>query len=68
MQAQLRLHLCGVLENLNLNLSSLDLGSTRNPGPTLDSSPAEQPGSLSSVDQESTHAVSGGKPSVAQTL
>ena len=39
MQAQLRLHLCGVPENLNL--SRLDLGSTRNPGPTLDSSPAK---------------------------
>ena len=34
--------LCGVPENLNL--SSLDLGSARNPGPALDSSPTEQPG------------------------
>jgi len=34
--------LCGVPETLNL--SSLDLGSAHNPGPTLDSSPAEQPG------------------------
>ena len=33
--------LCGVPENLNL--SSLDLGSARNPGLALDSS-AEQPG------------------------
>ena len=33
---------CGLPENLNL--SSLDLGSARNPGPTLDSSPAEQHG------------------------
>ena len=41
-QAQLSLCLCGVPENLNL--SSLDLGSARNSGPTLDSFPAEQPG------------------------
>ena len=33
--------LCGVPKNLNL--SSLDLGSAYNPGPALDSSPAEQP-------------------------
>ena len=60
---------------------SVPLWSTREPEPewlrpgkcmqpraALDSSPAEQPGwSLSSVDQESTHAVSGSKPSVAQT-
>ena len=39
---QPNLCLCGVPETLNL--SSLDLGSARNPGPTLDSSPAEQPG------------------------
>ena len=42
MQAQPSLYLCGVPENLNL--SSLDLGSAHNPGPALDSSPAEQPG------------------------
>ena len=41
-QAQLSLCLCG--EPKNPNLSSLELGSTQNPGPTLDSSPAEQPG------------------------
>ena len=41
-QAQLSLCLCGVPENLNL--SGLDLGSAHNTGPTLDSSPAEQPG------------------------
>ena len=41
-QAQLSLCLCGVPENLNL--SNLDLGSARNPGPALDSSPVEQPG------------------------
>ena len=41
-QAQPSLCLCGVPENLNLN--ALDLGSTHNPGPALDSSPAEQPG------------------------
>ena len=41
-QAQLSLCLCGVSENLNL--SALDLGSARNPGPALDSSPVDQPG------------------------
>ena len=41
-QVQPSLCLCGLLENVNLN--DLDLGSARNPGPTLDSSPAEQPG------------------------
>ena len=35
-QAQLSLRLCGVPENLNL--SSLDLGNVRHPGPTSDSS------------------------------
>ena len=40
-QAQPTLCLCGLPENLNL--SSLDLGSTRNPGPALDSSFTEQP-------------------------
>ena len=34
--------LVGVPENLNL--SGLDLGSARNPGPALDSSPADHPG------------------------
>ena len=42
MQAQPSLYLCGVPENLNL--SGLDLGGVRNPEPTLDSSPAQQPG------------------------
>ena len=42
MHAQLNLCLCGVPENLNL--SRLDLGSTRKAGPTLESSPAEQLG------------------------
>ena len=42
MQAQPSLCLCGVPKNLNL--SGLDLGSAHNPGPGLDSSPAEQPG------------------------
>ena len=37
-----RLCLCGVPKNLNL--SGLGLGSARNSGPALDSSPAEQPG------------------------
>ena len=41
-QAQLSLCLCEVPENLNL--SGLDLGSARNPGPPLDGSPAGQPG------------------------
>ena len=41
-QAQPSLHIRGIPENLNL--SSLDLGSARNPGPALGSSPAEQPG------------------------
>ena len=41
-QAQLNLCLCGVPENLNL--SGLDLGNPHNPGPTLESSPAEKPG------------------------
>ena len=44
MQAQPRLHLCGVPEHLNL--SDLDLGSTRNPGPA----PWKTTWSLSSVD------------------
>ena len=38
-EAQPSLRLCGVTQNLNL--SGLDLGSAHNPGPTLDSSPAE---------------------------
>ena len=41
MQAQLSLCLCGILKKLNMN--SLDLRNAQNPGPTLDSSPAEQP-------------------------
>ena len=39
-QAQLSLRLCGVPKTLNLGS---DLGSARNPGPALDSSPAKQP-------------------------
>ena len=62
MQAQPSLLLCGVPENLNL--SGLGLGSARNSRPA----PCRAARSLSSVDGESTHAVSGGKPSVAQTL
>ena len=54
----------GVLENLNL--SGLDLGNAHNPGPASVSGRATW--SLSSVDWESTHAVSGGKPSMAQSL
>ena len=41
-QAQSSLCLYGVPENLNL--SGIDLGRAHNPGPALDSSPAEQPG------------------------
>ena len=44
MHAQLSLCLCGVPKKLNLNLSGLVLGNAHNPGPALDSSPAEQPG------------------------
>ena len=43
MHAQLSLCLCGVPEKLNLNQNGLDLGSACNPGPALDSFPAEQP-------------------------
>ena len=60
-QAQQSLCLCGVPENLNL--SGVDLGSARNAGPALDSS-CRATWSLSSVDGESTHAVSRGKSSV----
>ena len=41
-EAQPSLCLCGVPENLNR--SGIDLGSACKPGPALDSSPAEQPG------------------------
>ena len=58
MQAQLSLRLYGVPENMNL--SGLGQGSARNSGLT----PCRATWSLSSVDGESTHAVSGGKPSV----
>ena len=66
-QVRLSLRLSGVPENLNLNLNGLDLGSTRNPGPTSDSC-RQSNLSLSSVNWESTHTVSGGKPSAARTL
>ena len=65
MQAQLSLCLCGVPKNLNLN--GIDMGIAHNPGLAFYNSLAEQPGD-STVDRESTDAVSGGKPSVAQTL
>ena len=61
-KAQLSLCLCGVPQNLNL--SSLGLGSAPNSGPT----PCRAAWSRSSVDGESTHSTSGGKPSVAGTL
>ena len=60
-QAQQSLCFCGVLENLNL--SSLGLESAGNSGPA----PWRAAGSPSSVDGESTHALSGSKPSVAGT-
>ena len=41
-QAQPSLRFCEVPKNLNL--SRLDLGSALNPGPTLDNSLTEQPG------------------------
>ena len=65
-QAQLSLCLCGVPENLNL--SGLDLGSARQPKAHLRQFPCRATWSLSTVDQESIHSVSRGKPSVAQTL
>ena len=55
-QAQPSLLLCGVPENLNL--SGLGLGSACNAGPA----PCRAAWSLSSVDGESTHAVSGANP------
>ena len=61
-QAQPSLCLCGVPKNLNL--SGLGLGSARNSGPA----PCRATWSLTSVDRESTHTVSRGKPSVAGTL
>ena len=65
-QAQLSLCLCGVPKNLNL--SSLDLGSTHNSRAHLRHFPWRSTWSLSSIDRKSTHAVSGDKPSGAQTL
>ena len=61
-QAQPSLPLCEVPKNLNL--SGLGLGSARNSGPAH----CRVAWSLSSVDRESTHTASGGKPSVAGTL
>ena len=65
MQAQPSLCLCGVHEYLNL--SSLDLKSEYNPGPASESS---QKSNLEpeSVGTEGTRTVSGGRPSVAETL
>ena len=59
-QAQPSLSLCGVPKYLKL--SGLHQESTYYPVP------GRATWSLSSVDRESTHAVSGGKPSVAKTL
>ena len=56
------------LQRNNLNLSSLDLGSAQNTGPTLDSSPAEQPGTLAVETRKAHITVSWGKPSVVHTL
>ena len=61
-QAEPSLCFCGVTENLNL--SGLGLGSALNSGPA----PYRAAWSLSSVDRESRHDMSGGKPSVAGTL
>ena len=64
-QAQPSLRLWGVPENLNL--SGLDLGSAHNPGPASDSSQQSnlepEQGRL-----EKQHAMSGDKPSVAESL
>ena len=60
--AQLSLCLRGLPKNLNL--SGLERGSARNPGPT----PCRATWSLSSTDWESTHTMSRGKPSAAETL
>ena len=65
MQAQQSLYLCGVPENLNL--SGLDLRSAYNSEPASDIS-LQSNLDLSSVDWESTHAVSRGKPSVAKSV
>ena len=65
-QAQPSLRLCGVPENLNLR--GLDLGSTGKPGPESDSFQQSNLESESSVDWESTHAMSGGQTSVAELL
>ena len=56
MQAQPSLGLCGVSENMNL--SGLDLGSACNSGPAS----CRAAWSQSSVDGESTYAVSGANP------
>ena len=66
MQAQPRLCHCGVPKNLNL--SGLGLGSACKPRARLGQSPGRATYSLRSVDWESTRAVSGGKPSVSETL
>ena len=63
--AQPSLCLCGVPKNLNL--SYLDLGNAYKSGPSSESS---QQSNLEPEKYrlESTHAMSGGKPSVAETL
>ena len=66
MHAQPSLCPCGALQNLNL--SSLDLGSAGNPGTALDSSSSEQPGAWAVQTQKAKVPVSGGRPSVVQTL
>ena len=66
MQAWLSLCLCGVPENLNL--SSFRPGKCRQPRACFIHFPCRATWNLSSVDQESTDAMSGGKHSVAQTL
>ena len=65
MQAQPSLCLCGVPEYLNL--SGVDLGSAYNPGPASDIS-RQSNLELKQCNREITHALSRGKPSVAETL
>ena len=65
MQALPSLRLCGLLEYLNL--SGLDLGSAYNPGLASDSS--RQSNLEAKQCRQGKHTrMSGGKPSVAETL
>ena len=66
MQAQLSLCFCGVPEYLNL--SGLDLGSAYNPGLASDNSWQSNLEPKQCRQGKYTRTVSGGKPSVAETL